>query len=184
MVVSASSSMSDKSRMDMRPRSRLYASITADRRCSARPFHSPPRETRIAALIGLVVCLVALAADERIGSVRDLYDGNLPLSVEVNTFRHIDQVFPSAVVRHGGRAFPLPPAATPLRDVSFAAGGQQLHLADYLRLNRVAGLLVLKNGRIALERYEFGNTPATRWVSFSLSNPSHPRSPPQPSNTG
>jgi CubicO group peptidase (beta-lactamase class C family) len=43
-----------------------------------------------------------------------------------------------------------------------------LHLDDYVRLNRVAGLLVLKNGRIALERYELGNSRDTRWVSFSV----------------
>jgi hypothetical protein len=33
-----------------------------------------------------------------------------------------------------------------------------------MHLNRVAGVLVLKDGQMALERYEFGNTPETRWV--------------------
>ncbi len=111
---------------------------------------------------------IAFAADQRIGSVRDVYDGTLPLAVEVNTFRHIDRVFPSALVRHGAQAFPLPLAKHPLPDVVFSSGGRSLHLDDYVRLNRVAGLLVLHDGQIALERYEFGNTPATRWVSFSV----------------
>jgi CubicO group peptidase (beta-lactamase class C family) len=100
--------------------------------------------------------------------VRDVYDGTLPLAVEVNTFRHIDRVFPSATVKHGSPVFPLPPAAKQLSDVTFSSAGQPLHLSDYIRLNRVAGLLVLQNGQIALERYEFGNTPQTRWVSFSV----------------
>ena len=52
--------------------------------------------------------------------------------------------------------------------MTFLSAGRQLHLDDYIRLNRVAGLLVLKDGQIALERYEFGNTPQTRWVSFSV----------------
>ena len=37
-----------------------------------------------------------------------------------------------------------------------------------MELNRVAGLLVLKDGRIALERYRFGNTEKTRWMSMSV----------------
>jgi CubicO group peptidase (beta-lactamase class C family) len=35
-------------------------------------------------------------------------------------------------------------------------------------LNRVTGLLVLKGGQIVLERYRLGNTPGTRWVSWSV----------------
>jgi CubicO group peptidase (beta-lactamase class C family) len=55
-----------------------------------------------------------------------------------------------------------------VRDVAFESNGQQLHLADYIRLNRVTGVLVLKNGEIQLEQYRYGNTPQTRWVSFSV----------------
>ncbi|MBV8864370.1 MAG: beta-lactamase family protein [Acidobacteriaceae bacterium] len=111
---------------------------------------------------------LALGGQERIGSVREVYDGTLPLELEVNTFRHIDRVFPSAIVKIGGRVFPLLKAPRQLSDVTFLSAGQQLHLADYVRLNRVTGLLVLKNGQIVLERYGFGNTPQTRWVSFSV----------------
>ncbi len=113
------------------------------------------------------VCLAATAA-EQIGSVREVYDGTLPLQLEVNTFRHIDRVFPSAVVPNGGHVFPLPRARAQLRDVSFLSDGGTLHLADYVRLNRVAGLLVLKDGQVVLEQYQFGNTPDTKWVSFSV----------------
>jgi CubicO group peptidase (beta-lactamase class C family) len=111
---------------------------------------------------------LAFWRDEQLGSVRDMYDGTLPLEIEVNTFRHIDCVFPSAVVKHGPSVFPLVPYTKELHDVPFQSSGRLLRLSDYLRLNRVAGLLVLKNGQVALERYEFGNTPRTRWVSFSV----------------
>ena len=37
-----------------------------------------------------------------------------------------------------------------------------------MSLNRVSGLLVLKNGRIALETYQLGNTERTRWMSMSV----------------
>jgi CubicO group peptidase (beta-lactamase class C family) len=41
-------------------------------------------------------------------------------------------------------------------------------LNDYLALNRVAGLLVIKDGRIVLEDHELGTGPDTRWISFSM----------------
>jgi CubicO group peptidase (beta-lactamase class C family) len=135
-----------------------------------KPIRALTCETRVAIFLAAVVGLLGLAVggEERLGSVQDVYDGTLPLEVEVNTFRHIDRVFPSAVVKHGGRVFPLPQATRQLRDVTFLSRGRQLHLADYIRLNRVAAVLVLKDGQIALEQYEFSNTPQTRWVSFSV----------------
>ncbi len=119
-------------------------------------------------MLALSLLGLGLAEDERVGSIREVYDGSLPLPVEVNTFRHIDRVFSSAAVRHGAHVFPLPQAARQLRDVRFVSGGREHQLADYLRDNRVSGLLVVKDGRIALEHYELGNTPQTRWVSFSV----------------
>src|SRR5262249_17485499 len=41
-------------------------------------------------------------------------------------------------------------------------------LDDYLELNRIAGLLVLQDGRVKFERYRFGNTARTRWMSMSI----------------
>jgi len=62
----------------------------------------------------------------------------------------------------------MPPAATPLRQVTFTDRGKRYDLATYLELNRVTGLLVLKDGRIALERYRLGNTERTHWMSMSV----------------
>jgi CubicO group peptidase (beta-lactamase class C family) len=142
----------------------------AIRKTVLKSVHALVCETRFPICLALAIVLLgmALGGEERLGSVRDVYDGTLPLDVEVNTFRHIDRVFPSAIVKHGERVFPLPQAKRQLRDVTFVVQGRQFHLADYIRLNRVAGVLVLKDGQIALEQYEFGNTPETRWVSFSM----------------
>lgn len=135
-----------------------------------KPISVPVYETRVLVYLALMIGFLfpVFGGNEGIGSVRDVYDGTLPLDVEVNTFRHINRVFPSAIVKHGGHAFPLLVAARQLHDVRFTSLGQPFHLADYIHLNRVAGLLVLKDGKIALEQYEFGNTPQTRWVSFSV----------------
>jgi CubicO group peptidase (beta-lactamase class C family) len=39
---------------------------------------------------------------------------------------------------------------------------------DYVSRNRVTALLVTKDDKVALEQYEYGNTPATRWMSMSM----------------
>lgn len=100
--------------------------------------------------------------------MRQIYDGVLTPQMAVNTFRNIDRLFPTRTVPRAPTPKPLPPAATPLGDVSVSDRGHRYDLDDYLELNRVAGLLVLKEGRIKLERYRFGNSERTRWMSMSI----------------
>jgi len=107
-------------------------------------------------------------AAEPIGTVREVYDGMLTPEMAVNTYRNIDRLFPTRTVRHGLMPMPLPSASTPLKTLSFRVGDKRYDLDDYLELNRVAGLLVLKDGRIKLEKYRFGNSERTRWMSMSV----------------
>lgn len=107
-------------------------------------------------------------ANDRIGTIQQLYDGALMPDIQVNTLRNIERLFATATVRHGAAVLPLPAAAKSLGDVGFDSGGKRYDLYDYVSLNRVSGLLVIKDGRIAHESYQFGNTPQTRWTSMSL----------------
>ena len=107
-------------------------------------------------------------AGETIGSVTQVYDGTLTSDIQVNTFRHIERLFPVRVVKHGPHVLALPRAVKPLTKVEFSSGGKNYDLIDYMALNRVTGLLVLKDGKIALEDYEMGNTERTRWMSMSM----------------
>ncbi len=107
-------------------------------------------------------------ATEPIGTVRQIYDGVLTPQMAVNTFRNIDRLFPTRTVRRAPSPRPLPRADIPLKSVRFSDRDRQYGLEDYLEMNRVAGLVVLKNGRIALERYRFGNTDRSRWMSMSI----------------
>jgi len=106
-------------------------------------------------------------ASEPVGTVQQIYDGVLSRSLRVSTFRNTNRLFPTHTVARGGRVYPLPPGK-PLRDVKFSSGGGDYDLHDYVSLNRVTGLLVIKDGKIALERYESGNTEKTRWMSMSV----------------
>ena len=107
-------------------------------------------------------------AGEAIGTVREIYDGALTPDLAVRTFRNIDRLFASRVIVHGRDVLPLPPAARPLNDVEFSSNGRRWDLYDFLAVNRIAGLLVLKGGRTALELYQYGNNERTRWMSMSV----------------
>jgi len=110
----------------------------------------------------------AAGAAEKIGTVTEVYDGTLTSDVQVRTFRHIDRLFPVRVVKRGPHVLALPPAAKRLPRLDFTSGGKSYDLIDYMALNRVTALLVLKDGKIAYEDYEMGNDERTRWMSMSM----------------
>jgi len=62
---------------------------------------------------------------------------------------------------------PLPPHARSLADLTFEVGDVGLSLSDYMARRRTAGLLILKDGEIALERYGTSSGPERRWQSYS-----------------
>jgi hypothetical protein len=107
-------------------------------------------------------------AAEPIGTVRQSYDGALSPEMAINTFRNIDRLFPTRRVPRSAKPLPLPASATPLTAVSFSDRGKQYGLEEFLDLNRVSGLLVIQDGRVKLERYRYGNTERTRWMSMSV----------------
>jgi CubicO group peptidase (beta-lactamase class C family) len=107
-------------------------------------------------------------AAEPIGTVRQMYNGALTPDLAVNTFLNIDRLFPTRLVPRSANPLPLPPARTELTTVTIFDRGRNFTLDEYIDLNRVAGLIVLKDGRVAFETYRFGNTDRTRWMSMSI----------------
>ena len=106
--------------------------------------------------------------NEPIGTVREVYDGELLPDLQVNTFRNIHRLFPTRTVHPGDTPYPLPPAPAPLENFSFESDGRTYSLYDYLSLNRVAGIILVQNGEVLMEEYLFGNTKETRWMSMSV----------------
>ncbi len=86
---------------------------------------------------------------------------------QAETFRNQDEVWPVRAIRCGETVRPLPQHACQLDDLSFEASDTRLSVADGMARHRTAGLLVLKRGEIALDRYGLGKTPQSRWTSFS-----------------
>ncbi|MDX9999473.1 MAG: serine hydrolase [Phenylobacterium sp.] len=79
----------------------------------------------------------------------------------------IEKVYKVSTVRRGGPVRPLPKADREI-DPTFSYAGKTYSVSEYMRDYRVAGLLVLKDGKIVLERYGLGRRPRDRWTSFSV----------------
>lgn len=107
-------------------------------------------------------------SNEELGSVLDTYVGRLMPGEQVHTFRNTDRLMNSRLVARGARVRELPRRKQQLREMVIHSGGQKYDLYDYVSRNRVAGLILLKDGEIALEQYEFGNGEHTRWLSMSV----------------
>lgn len=107
-------------------------------------------------------------AQEPIGTVRQMYDGVLTPGLAVSTFRNIDRLFPTRTIAKGNVASTLAKHDRQITALTFTSNGTTYSLADFIGQNRVSGLLVLKDGKVALERYELGNTEQTRWMSMSI----------------
>src|ERR1700690_1461635 len=120
-------------------------------------------------IVGPLLLLgAAAAAAQQPAGARQVFDGAMLPGVQVVTFEHGDTLFPVNRVLRGQAVRPLPPAATRLKNVRFQSRGAEYDLFDYLADNRVAGLLILKDGKVVLEDYELGATPDSRWISFSM----------------
>lgn len=75
-------------------------------------------------------------------------------------FRRMDQLFPVNVIRAGGEVRPLPPGAPiaiPDADVD-----------AFMARQNIAGLILVEDGKVRLERYARGFAPDQRWTSFSV----------------
>jgi len=121
----------------------------------------------------LIFAIVLMASGasvqaQELAGARQVFDGRMLPKVEVATFEHSETIFPVKVVEHRGPVRPLPVAVKSLKNISFESGGNSFDLFDYLAYNRVAGLLILKDGKVVLEDYELGTGPETRWPSFSI----------------
>lgn len=82
-------------------------------------------------------------------------------------YRTIEKLYQVATVKRGTQVHPLPMAAKQL-SVTYKFADREWTVDDYMQANRTSGLLVLKDGKIVLERYGLGRTAKDRWTSFSV----------------
>jgi len=82
-------------------------------------------------------------------------------------YRNIESVFRVETVKRGDKVHPLPKADKQI-DFSFEYGGKTWTVEDYMKAYNVSGVVVVKNGKVVLERYGLGRKPEDRWTSFSV----------------
>jgi CubicO group peptidase (beta-lactamase class C family) len=81
-------------------------------------------------------------------------------------FLHMDVVFRARQVPNGSRVHKLPQGKA---IAAFRKGGEkEKYFNDFLAKQKVAGLLVLQDGKIRLEHYGLGLSDTGRWTSQSM----------------
>jgi CubicO group peptidase (beta-lactamase class C family) len=82
-------------------------------------------------------------------------------------YKNMERIGPVHVIKRGDRVHPLPRAAVQI-DPTFTAREKTYNTSSYMAEFRASGVLVLKGGKIVLERYGLGRNPKERWTSFSV----------------
>lgn len=100
--------------------------------------------------------------------IRNIYAGTLLPQAQVEAFRNSHRLFATRTVPRSGPVQRLPLSEVRLQNLNVRSRGSTYDLFDYVSRNRVAGLLILKNGRLALEHYDLGTDANTRWPSMSM----------------
>lgn len=85
---------------------------------------------------------------------------------KIGTFSHMDQVFWPRGIK-AATASPLPAHPSPPA-LTYTYEGRQYTVDDLLARQRITGLLVIQDGRIVLERYQYDRHAAHRLASFSM----------------
>ena len=131
--------------------------------------------TAIFAALSIVISVSAMAQAPYIDPADDLKHLNSSGSIlfwtpeqQVAGYRNAEKIFPSRRIPAGKSAYPLPYAKSDLGDVEIRYEGDVLTVDQYFVQKNVAGLLVIKDGKIVYERYGLGNTENSRWISFSV----------------
>ena len=88
-------------------------------------------------------------------------------SVRVGSFSNLDRLLPHNTLNKAATPLPLSAAANP-PDIEYRFDNRILKPDDFLSRQRVTGLLVIKDGEVLFERYQYDRIPAHRFVSHSM----------------
>ncbi|CAN5242714.1 serine hydrolase [soil metagenome] len=83
-------------------------------------------------------------------------------------YRRIEDVYKTSVIKRGKHVHPLPRSTAPVPDIRFRFAGVDYTTDTYMQAYRVSGILIIKDGKIVLERYGLGRSERDRWTSFSV----------------
>jgi CubicO group peptidase (beta-lactamase class C family) len=87
--------------------------------------------------------------------------------VRVGSFSHLDEILPHYTLNKAQSPLPLAKAAAEVK-LGYRFENQAWTLEDFLAHQRVTGLLVIKDGAVLFERYQYDRKPADRFISHSM----------------
>jgi CubicO group peptidase (beta-lactamase class C family) len=117
--------------------------------------------------------MAAGAPDEELLGKSKAYPIGVPTTwfydeaVRVGSFSHLDEIFKHHLLAKSPSPLPLEAAAAPL-SFTYRFENQDRGIEDYLQRERVTGLLIIKDGAIVFERYQYDRKPGDRFVSHSM----------------
>ncbi len=87
---------------------------------------------------------------------------------QLRGYRNIDRIYPTRPVPASSHPFPLPDQPADFSGLRYTVGADTFDINAFVSHNHIVGLLAIRDGNVVLERYAQGNTPDTRWYSFSV----------------
>lgn len=87
---------------------------------------------------------------------------------QVAGYRNMAKIFPARRIAAGSKPLLLPNEKKDLDAVTIRYDGGTMTTDEYFARQSVAGLLVIKDGKIVYERYGLGNTESSVWGSYSV----------------
>src|ERR1700744_3838540 len=88
-------------------------------------------------------------------------------SVRVGSFSNLDKLLAHYTLTKPASSLPLP-AAAPETNIEYRFDNATYTLDDFLAHQRVTGLLLIKDGEVLFERYQYERNAANRFVSHSM----------------
>lgn len=88
---------------------------------------------------------------------------------QIIRFRNWQAFNPVRTIHASEYTLELPYELEDFSGFRYEVDGELFSLDDYMTKNHTGGLLIIKDGEIKAERYGFGNSEETLWISFSMS---------------
>ncbi|MDG1229831.1 MAG: serine hydrolase [SAR86 cluster bacterium] len=87
---------------------------------------------------------------------------------KLHGFKNMEDIFPTRLIRKSKNPYPFTYEPRSLDGLTYKYKGKKYSLEDYIQAFKVAGLIVIRDGKILYESYNFGNNEQSKWVSFSV----------------
>ena len=87
---------------------------------------------------------------------------------KIEGFKNIRELLPTRIINKSDYPLSLSYELDDFSDISYRYKNNTYTIQDYINKFKVGGLIILRNGKILHEEYNFGNNQESRWISFSV----------------